>query len=321
MISSVVTVEIPAQSARSGTIAMAPYVTGLVRMPTVWTDADLSFLVNEEDSEQTVFQTVITGEATAFSQPLAATALEVVQAADIAADRGRGIVIEGSDDDGAAITETICLHATNTTTAVAGSVSFTTVSGVYTADGAVLGASDVTVRAKGGGTTVCTLAAGHSELAADVPAQATTPAGGADQVVLAGPDADGTFVTLVGTLAGAVVRERVTFDGESPSAAWTNTRFDTLSRICLGEFTNAATGSVKSRDPWVPLYDMSGALIRLVVAANRVLPLPAEVCAARYLRLWSNNAGSDVVQTAARGLVVTLKDMGNAPPYVAPAAA
>lgn len=306
MTSTVLDVTIAASAATSETIDLRGYTAGVVRMPLLWTSASLAFLVNEENSEQTTMQTTITGEATAFTQPGAATALEILQAADVAGDRGRGIVIEGSDANGVAISETISLHATNTTTAVAGATEFTKVSGVYTSDGVALGAQNVTVRASGGGTTVCTLAGAASELGADIPAQATRVTAGADTMVLAGPNTDETYVTLVGTLDGETVRERVKFDGGSPAAAHTNTRFDTLTRICLGEFTNAGAGSVKSRDPWVPLYHYGG-LVSLTVAANEVMPLPAELSGVRYVRLWSQTAGSAVVQEAERHIVVSLK--------------
>ena len=300
------TVEISADAATTETIDLRGYTSGAVRMPTVWTAAALGFLVNEEDSEQTVMQTTITGEATAFTQPGAATALEIFQAAHVAADAGRGIVIEGSDSNGVAISETIVLDATDTTTVVAGTTEFTKVCAVYTANGVVLGAQDVTIR-ETDNTGVCTLVKATSELGADIPAQATTPTACADQMVLAGPNSDATYVTLVGTLDGETVRERVTLNAASPSAGWSNTRFDTLSRICLGEFTNAGTGSVSSRDPWVPLYSAYGDLVAYTVAANQVIPLPMELSGARYVRLWSETDGASVVQTEARRVVVSLK--------------
>jgi len=305
MTSTVLDVAIAADAATSATIDMRPYTAGVLRMPSVWTAAGLAFLVNEENSEQTVMQTAIAGEATAFTQPGAATALEILQDADVEADRGRGIVIEGSDADGVAISETITLDATNTTTVVAGTTKFTKISGVYTADGLPLGAQDVTIR-ETDNTEVCTLAKATSELGADIPAQATRVTAGADTMVLAGPNTDATYVTLVGTLDGETVRERVKFDGGSPAAAHTNTRFDTLTRICLGEFTNAGAGSVKSRDPWVPVFNY-GDVVTLTVAANRVVPLPAELSGARYVRLLSYADRVPVVQEAERHIVVSLK--------------
>ncbi len=221
-------------------------------------------------------QTAIAGESTAFTQPVAATTLEILQAADVAADRGRGIVIEGANGSGVAITETILLDATNTTTAVAGATQFTTVSAVYTANGAALGAQNVTVRASGGGATqfttvsavytangaalgaqnvtvrasgggagVCTLAGATSELGADVPAQ--TQEAYCNKLTLGGPNGDSTFVTIVGTnSADAAARERCQLDGASPSKVTSTTVWRYIDRICLGELTNAGAGSVKS---------------------------------------------------------------------------
>jgi len=297
--------EIAANAAVSGTVDMRPYTSGVVRMPAVWTAASLGFRVSEENAEQTVMQTAIAGEATAFTQPGAATALEILQAADVAGDRGRGIVIEGSDANGVAISETITLDATNTTTVVAGTTEFTKISGVYTADGAVLGAQDVTIR-ETDNTGVCTLVKATSELGADVPAQATRPTGGPAEMLVTGPNADATFVTLVGTRDGVAVRERLTLDGQSPSVAYSNAIFDALTRICLGEFTNAGAGSVKTRDPWAPLEDSTGT-VAVTVAGGETVALPSGLAGARYVRLWSETAGADVTQDAARRLIVSLK--------------
>jgi len=196
-------------------------------------------------TSQTTIQGTITGEASSFTQPASATTLEILQAADVAADRGRGIVIEGSDGSGTAITETISLNATNTTTPVAGSTSFTKVSAVYTANGANLGTQAVTVRASGGGDTVCTLAVSTSELAADIPSGSTEAY--CNELTITGPNSDTSFVTIVGVdTSDNTARERVQLNGASPSVVTTTTVFRIVSRICLGEFTNAATGSVKT---------------------------------------------------------------------------
>lgn len=196
-------------------------------------------------SAQTVIQTAIAGEATAFTQPGGATTLEILQAADVEADRGRGITIVGSNAGGVAITETIVLDISNTTTVVVGAISFTKVSGVYTANGAVLGAQSVTIRASGAGATVCTLANATSELGADVPAQ--TIQAYCNGVTVTGPNADATYVTIVGIgSTDAALLERGTLDGASPSKFTTTGVFRQVDRICLGEFTNAGAGAVKT---------------------------------------------------------------------------
>lgn len=193
---------------------------------------------------QTTLQTAITGEATAFSQPGAATVLDVAQAADVAADRGRVIVVEGSNGAGAAIAEEIALNAANSSTTVTGATSFTKVSAVYTKTGTAIGAQAITVKVTGG-ATICTLAGGSSELGADIPAQ--TVQAYCNEITVTGPNADATFITIVGTnSADAVARERVQLDGASPSKITTTTVFRVVSRICLGEFTNAAAGAVKT---------------------------------------------------------------------------
>lgn len=195
---------------------------------------------------QTTIQAAIAGEATAFTQPVGATTLEILQAADVEADRGRGIVVIGSNAGGTAIQETILLDGTNTTTPVAGATSFTKVSGVYTANGAALGAQNVTVRASGAGATVCTLANATSELGADIPSG--TQEAYCNEATITGPNADATFVTLVGVQSSddAVALERAQLNGASPSVITTTIVWRQVNRICLGEMTNAGAGNVKT---------------------------------------------------------------------------
>jgi hypothetical protein len=195
-------------------------------------------------TSQHVIQTTITGEASAITQPGAATALEILQAADVEADRGRGIVIEGSDGSGDAITETINLDESDTTTVVAGTTQFTKIAAVYTEDGDPITDEDVTIR-ETDNTGVATLAAAASELAADIPAQSQEAY--CNEITVTGPNSDTTFVTIVGiNSAGAVARERVQLDGSSPSVVTTSTVFRYINRLCLGEFTNGGSGAVKT---------------------------------------------------------------------------
>lgn len=193
---------------------------------------------------QTTIQTLITGEATAWTQPGAATALQIYQAADVAADRGHGITIVGSDGSGDVIMETIYLDSSDTSTVVAGSTSFTKVCAAYTSDGTALGAQNVAIE-ESDTTSVATFTGSTSELSADIPAQSTEAY--AQEITIVGPNSDTTFVTVVGydedgTLSG----ERGQLDGSSPSTFTTTTKFRTIERIGLGEFTNAGTGSAKT---------------------------------------------------------------------------
>lgn len=187
----------------------------------------------------------VIGEATAFTQPVAATALEVVQADDVEADRGRGIVIVGSAADGSAITETITLDATDTSVASVGTTEFTKVSGVYTEDGEVLGAQNVTVQASGGGAGVVTLAGASSEIGADIPA--ISQEAYCNELTLACTVQDNTYLTVVGVDSDdQAAMERVQLDNETPSNVTTSTVWRYVERICLGEFTNAAMASAKT---------------------------------------------------------------------------
>lgn len=191
-------------------------------------------------------QASITGEASDFTQPGAATALEILQDGDVEADRGRGIVIEGSDGSGEAITETIELDSDDTTAVVAGSKDFTEISAVYTADGENINSEDVTIR-EIDDTVVATLAAGSSELAADIPSDSQEAY--CNEISLEGPNGDDTYITIVGIDEdGNEARERKQLDGSSPSVATTTTVFRYVERICLGEFTDGDNGSVKTND-------------------------------------------------------------------------
>jgi hypothetical protein len=60
---------------------------------------------------------------------------------------------------------------------------------------------------------------------------------------------------------------------------------------------------------FVPLRTQAGALVEItnVVANAAAYPLPDELFGALYFKLWSETAGSDTNQTAARSLVVALK--------------
>ena len=57
----------------------------------------------------------------------------------------------------------------------------------------------------------------------------------------------------------------------------------------------------------VPLYDGAGNLVALTVAASQAVPLPAALAGARLVALWSQTAGTTVVQGAARAILVALK--------------
>lgn len=197
---------------------------------------------------QHTIQTTITGEATAFTQPGSASVLEVLQATDQEADRGAYIYIVGSDGEGDVVFDAIQLDATNTTTPVAGTTEFTKVSAAYLAFQDTALAADVTVRISEGGATVCTLPAGALELGADVPAQSQEAY--CDKLTITGPNSDASYVTVLGVLStddgDSMVGERVQLDGASPAVATTSGAWRYIERICLGEFTNAATASVKT---------------------------------------------------------------------------
>ena len=195
---------------------------------------------------QTVIDTLITGEASAFTQPGTLSVITIHQAVDVAADRGRIVVIVGADGTGAGIMEEITLDGTASDTDVDGAVVFTTVCGAYMKDGSVLGAQSVIIE-DDDPVTLCTISNATSEIGADIPGD--TLEAYSNIVDVAGPNGNSTFVTLVGypcATPTVLSAERLTLDGSSPSAAVTAAAMRQITRVCLGELTNALTGNVKT---------------------------------------------------------------------------
>jgi hypothetical protein len=83
--------------------------------------------------------------------------------------------------------------------------------------------------------------------------------------------------------------------------------------ITPAAWTSAAIGFKVCDTPdgtFVPLRSQSGALVEItgvVTNAAAAYPLPDELFGSLHFKLWSENAGSDANQAAARSLTVTLK--------------
>lgn len=59
---------------------------------------------------------------------------------------------------------------------------------------------------------------------------------------------------------------------------------------------------------FLPLYDDAGALVEISSpAVDQAHAVPVEVLAARFVKLWSQNAGVDANQGAARSLIIDMK--------------
>lgn len=56
-----------------------------------------------------------------------------------------------------------------------------------------------------------------------------------------------------------------------------------------------------------PLYDDSGTLVAASAAASRDIVLPDTLFACSFVKLWSENAGSDANQGAERSIKISLK--------------
>lgn len=184
------------------------------------------------------------GKATAFTQPIAEGVVKIRQAGDVAADRGRGITVVGADGAGNVIFETIYLDADDSNAVVAGTVKFTTIAGVFTADGQVLSAQNVNVLRADGSTLIVALPSAATQVGAEVPSASQEACCSLITHTNAANGADVTYITWYGyddtnTLMG----ERVQLAGGAggAAAAATSTKyFKRLLRICTGEFTNAA---------------------------------------------------------------------------------
>ena len=209
----------------------------------------------------TVIDTLITGEATAFTQPATLSVMTIAQAADVAADRGRVVRVVGADGAGVGIYEDITLDVTLSTTPVDGIVQFTTVAGAYMVDGAVLGAQSVTIT-DDDPQLICTIANATSEIACDIPGD--TLEAYCNLVDITGPNADATFITLVGYLAATpatLTAERLTLDAAAPSFAASAAPYRQITRICLGEFTNAGAATVVTDADFDPPERIQGRCI------------------------------------------------------------
>lgn len=59
---------------------------------------------------------------------------------------------------------------------------------------------------------------------------------------------------------------------------------------------------------FLPLYDDAGALVEISSpAVDQAHAVPVEVLAARFVKVWSENAGVDANQAAARSLIIDMK--------------
>ena len=169
--------------------------------------------------------------------------------------------IVGADGAGVGIYEDITLDVTLSTTPVDGIVQFTTVAGAYMVDGAVLGAQSVTIT-DDDPQLICTIANATSEIACDIPGD--TLEAYCNLVDITGPNADATFITLVGYLAATpatLTAERLTLDAATPSFAASAAPYRQITRICLGEFTNAGAATVVTDADFDPPERIQGRCI------------------------------------------------------------
>lgn len=175
------------------------------------------------------------GVADDFTQPGAATALEILQASNQAADAGKVIRIEGADASGDPIYEDIALDGSDTTTVVAGTVEFTTICAAYTLDGTVV-AADVTIR-ETDNTGVTTIPAAAASVGVVAPSEVEAHS---SLITITGPDTDATFITILGIdTDGNTVRERLEMDAQSPAIATSTLRYRHLTSIFMGEATDS----------------------------------------------------------------------------------
>jgi hypothetical protein len=65
--------------------------------------------------------------------------------------------------------------------------------------------------------------------------------------------------------------------------------------------------SISSGGTFLALYDADGSLVQVSAAASRAISLPAELFASHYVKLWSQNAGSNENQAGERTISVLMK--------------
>ena len=65
--------------------------------------------------------------------------------------------------------------------------------------------------------------------------------------------------------------------------------------------------SIDADGPYLPLYDGTGTLVAITPAVDRSYPLPASLAGAKFVRLWSMSAGTDVEQSADRTIGLDFK--------------
>ena len=58
---------------------------------------------------------------------------------------------------------------------------------------------------------------------------------------------------------------------------------------------------------YLPLYDVAGVLVAITPVVDRSYAFPSSVIGAKYVKLWSNAAGTDVHQTADRTIQLDFK--------------
>ena len=58
---------------------------------------------------------------------------------------------------------------------------------------------------------------------------------------------------------------------------------------------------------YLPLYDVSGTLVAITPVVDRSYAFPSSVIGAKYVKLWSHSAGTDVHQTADRTIQLDFK--------------
>lgn len=95
-------------------------------------------------------------------------------------------------------------------------------------------------------------------------------------------------------LSGVINMEEFTQGIIHMPAAWT--------AADIGFYVSSEVGGT-----YLPVSNASGLVVISGPAVDNAYVLPADIYPARYIKLWSNTAGSDENQGAARTLIVDLK--------------
>ena len=162
--------------------------------------------------------------------------IQVAQATDQAADRGKPVTIVGTEPTtGDPISEIIYLDDTDTTTAVAGSVDFDNVTGAFF--GSADAAANIEVQRASDNAVICTILATENDVGA--PFMETQTYAYCSKVQVTADAQSDDWVTIYGLAPDSTTQmERLQLDNATPGKITSTNDYRLVTRIMTGELTN-----------------------------------------------------------------------------------